>query len=215
MNSQAHNYELPTTNYELLASRKAVSLSQLAKTFLFIGATSFGGGLTAYVRRIIVENKKWMTNAEFFPGLALSQALPGANVVGISLYIANHLCGPRGVVVGLSCLIAPPAIFAFLVGYLYFTFGTLPAMESILKGVAAVACGLMASMFVESARESLKNKIDIVIFLATFFLIKKGHLSIPYAILIMAPLAIWYYRPRQVAGKRLQVTADQEGIDKP
>lgn len=194
---------------------KKVSLRQLAKTFLFIGATSFGGGLTAYVRRIIVENKKWMTNAEFFPGLALSQALPGANVVGISLYIANHLCGPRGVVVALSCLIAPPAIFAFLVGYLYFTFGTLPAMESILKGVAAVACGLMASMFVESARESLKNKIDIVIFLATFFLIKKGHLSIPYAILIMAPLAIWYYRPRQVTAHRLQVTADQEGIDKP
>ena len=215
MDQQVDHYELPTASDELLSSGKTVSLSQLAKTFLFIGVTSFGGGLTAYVRRIIVENKKWMTNAEFFPGLALSQALPGANVVGISLYIANHLCGPRGVVVGLVCLIAPPAIFTFLVGYLYFTFGTLPAMESILKGVAAVACGLMASMFVESARESLKNKIDIAIFLATFFLIKKGHLSIPYAILIMAPLAIWYYRPRRVAGQSLQVTADQEGIDKP
>ena len=184
--------------------QKNISLRQLTKTFLFIGVTSFGGGLTAYVRRIIVENKKWMTNAEFFPGLALSQALPGANVVGISLYIAHHLCGPRGIVVALSCLIAPPAIFTFFVGYLYFTFGTLPAMESILKGIAAVACGLMASMFVESARESLKNKMDIVIFLATFFLIKKEHLSIPYAILIMAPLAIWYYRPKQIA-------ADQEG----
>jgi len=186
---------IPTTLPE-----KKVSLRQLAKTFLFIGATSFGGGLTAYVRRIIVENKKWMTNAEFFPGLALSQALPGANVVGISLYIANHLCGPRGVVVALSCLIAPPAVFSFLVAYLYFSFGTLPAMESILKGVAAVACGLMASMFVESAQESLKNRVDIVIFLATFFLIKKGHLSIPYTILIIAPLAIWYYRPKKAGG---------------
>ena len=87
-------------------------------------------------------------------------------------------------------------------------------MESILKGVAAVACGLMASMFVESARESLKNKIDIVVFLVTFFLIKKGHLSIPCAILIMAPLAVWYYRPKKVTDCRLQGTADQEGIDK-
>ncbi len=196
MSQQADCCELPTDKDQPLANDKSVSLSQLAKTFLFIGATSFGGGLTAYVRRIIVENKKWMTNAEFFPGLALSQALPGANVVGISLYIANHLCGPRGVVVALGCLITPPAIFSFLVGYLYFTFGTLPVMESILKGVAAVACGLMASMFVESARESLRNKIDVAIFLTTFFLIKKGHVSIPYAILIMAPLAIWYYRPR-------------------
>lgn len=189
---------------------KKVGLRQLAKTFLFIGVTSFGGGLTAYVRRIVVENKKWMTNAEFFPGLALSQALPGANVVGISLYIANHLCGPRGGIVALSCLIAPPAIFSFFVAYLYFTFGTLPAMESILKGVAAVACGLMASMFVESAQESLKNRIDVVIFLATFFLIKKGHFSIPHAILIVAPLAIWYYRPKKTEGKKLKA----EGLEK-
>jgi chromate transporter len=138
MNQQINNCKPPAANSELLASSKAVGISQLARTFLFIGITSFGGGLTAYVRRIIVENKKWMTNEEFFPGLALSQSLPGANVVGISLYIANHLCGVRGVVVGLTCLIAPPAIFSFLVGYLYFTFGTLPAMESILKGVAAV-----------------------------------------------------------------------------
>lgn len=196
------------TNQDLV--NKEITIVQLAKTFLFIGVTSFGGGLTAYVRRIIVENKKWMTNAEFFPGLALSQALPGANVVGISLYIANHLCGPRGVIVALSCLIAPPAIFSFFVAYLYFTFGTLPAMESILRGVAAVACGLMASMFVESAKESLKNKMDIVIFLATFFLIKKGHWSIPHAILIMAPLAIWWYRPRKGTGYSSQVAADQE-----
>lgn len=181
---------------EPLKSDKDISLYQLARTFLFIGVTSFGGGLTAYIRRIIVENKKWMTNAEFFPGLALSQILPGANVVGISLYIANHLCGARGVIVALGCLIAPPAIFVFFVGYLYFTFGALPAMESMLKGVAAVACGLMASMFVESVGESLKNKMDILIFITTFFLIKEERLSIPLAILIVAPFAIWWYRPR-------------------
>lgn len=204
-----------TTPTAAILPIQKITLRQLAKTFLFIGVTSFGGGLTAYVRRIIVENKKWMTNADFFPGLALSQALPGANVVGISLYIANHLCGPRGVIVALGCLITPPVIFSFIVGYLYFTFGTLPAMESILKGVAAVACGLMASMFVESARESLKNKMDIVIFLATFFLIKKGHFSIPCAILIMAPLAIWYYRPRSAAGYGVQTTGDQKGNKKP
>lgn len=198
------------TPIQITSSMKKISLSQLAKTFLFIGVTSFGGGLTAYVRRIIVDNKKWMTNEEFFPGLALTQALPGANVVGISLYIANHLCGPRGVVVALSCLIAPPAIFSFLVAYLYFTFGTLPAMESIFKGVTAVACGLMASMFVEAAKESLKNKMDIVIFFATFFLIKKAHFSIPEAILMIAPLAIWYYRPNQLRGYRSQVTASRK-----
>ena len=55
-----------------------------------------------------------------------------------------------------------------------------------------------------------EQKIDIVIFLATFFLIKKGHLSIPYAILIMAPLAIWYYRPRKVEGERLKAEGSEK-----
>ncbi len=200
--SQAVPASISRENLEGMMTKK-ITISQLAKTFLFIGVTCFGGGLTAYVRRIIVDNKKWMTNEEFFPGLALSQALPGANVVGISLYIANHLCGPRGAIVAFGCLITPPAIFMLLVGYLYFTFGTLPAMESMLKGVAAVACGLMASMFVESARESLKNKMDIVIFFTTFFLVKKEHFPIPYVILIMAPLAIWYYRPRKVKNSKI------------
>jgi chromate transporter len=185
-----------------------VSLLQLAKVFLFIGVTSFGGGLTAYVRRIIVENKKWMTNAEFFPGVALSQFFPGANVVGIALYVAHHLRGAKGVLVSLSCLLVPPSIFTFVIGYCYFTFHTLPGIESTLRGVAAVACSLMANMFIESARESLKNSMDIVIFLTTFLLIKIGHLSVPCAIMMIAPFAIWCYRPKQIGGVRAGVSGD-------
>ncbi len=176
---------------------KKLGIGELAKTFLFIGVTSFGGGLTAYIRRIIVENKKWIADSEFFPGLALAQLLPGANVVGISLYIGNHLCGLPGAVVAACCIIIPPAIFLFIVGYFYFMLGTLPAMESILTGVASVACGLMASMFVESAKVSLKNSFDMIIFLATFLLVKVGHLHIPYVILLMAPIAVWWYRPKK------------------
>lgn len=185
-----------------LFGQKKVSLAQLTKTFLFIGATSFGGGITAYVRRIVVDNKKWLTNEEFFPGLALCQLMPGANVVGISLYIGNHLCGLIGATLAVLCIIIPPAFLFFGLGYLYFAMGTFLAVESMLKGAAAVACGLMASMFVEAAQASLKNTMDVVIFLATFLLIHYGHLHIPYVILIMAPIAIWWYRPKKTVVKK-------------
>ena len=188
---------------------KKIGLRELTKTFLFIGLTSFGGGLTAYIRRIIVDNKQWLNNAEFFPGLALSQLLPGANVVGISLYIGNHLCGLWGAFIASCCIIIPPALFLFVVGYFYFMVGAVPAMESILKGVAAVACGLMTSMFVEAAEASLKNSVDVIIFLSTFLLVKVLHLHVPYVILIMAPLAIWWYRP--ATAKQQQVKVEVEG----
>lgn len=180
---------------------RKVSLFQLTKTFLFIGFTSFGGGITAYIRRIIVEHKKWLTDDEFFPGLALCQLLPGANVVGISLYIGNHLGGLLGAFLTTSCIIVPPSIVLFVIGYFYFTYGALPAMEAVLKGVAAVACGLMTSMLVESAKASLSNKFDYAIFAITFLLIKVAHLHIPYAILITAPVAIWWYRPKLESSK--------------
>ena len=173
-----------------------VSLPQLARTFLFIGMTSFGGGITAYIRRIIVENKQWLTDEDFFPGLAFCQLLPGANVVGLSLYIGNHLCALPGALVAVVCIVLPPSLLFFGLGYLYFQLGTLPAVESMLKGAGAVACGLMASMFVEAAKASLKNSADVFIFLATFFLVKKAHLDVSYVILIMAPIAIWWYRPK-------------------
>ncbi|MFI0347180.1 MAG: chromate transporter [Chthoniobacterales bacterium] len=191
-----------STANELLANNSSplkpakVSLYELAKTFLFIGITSVGGGLTAYVRRIIVENKGWLTDEEFFPGLALCQLLPGANVVGLALYIGYHLCGVRGAIVSTISIIAPPACILFGLGYLYFSLGSLPSVDAVLIGVAAVACGLMSSMFIESAKASLKNSFDVLIFLATFSLIKFAHVHVPYAILLMAPIAIWRYRPR-------------------
>lgn len=181
-----------------------VTLSELARTFLFIGVTSVGGGLTAYVRRIIVENKKWMTDEQFFPGLALCQLLPGANVVGLALYIGNYLCGTLGAFVATVALITPPAFILFGLGYFYFSHGALPSVNAVLIGVAAVACGLMTSMFVQSARVSLRNIFDVMVFLTTFFLVKFAHVRVPYAILMMAPIAIWWYRPKRSQNKEVE-----------
>ncbi|MBX9741993.1 MAG: chromate transporter [Chthoniobacterales bacterium] len=185
------------SSFSVVIKRDKVTLSQLTKTFLFIGVTSFGGGITAYVRRIIVDNKKWLTNEEFFPGLALAQLLPGANVVGISLYIGNHLCGLIGAVIAMLCIVLPPAFLFFGLGYLYFSLGALPAVESMLKGAGAIACGMMATMFIEAAQASLKNAMDLLIFLGAFVLVHFAHLHIPYVILIVAPMAIWWYRPKK------------------
>ena len=73
-----------------------VSLWELVFFFGLIGLTSFGGGLTAYIRRLAVTQKGWLTDEEFFSALAIVQILPGARVVGISVYIGNHLRGLLG-----------------------------------------------------------------------------------------------------------------------
>ncbi len=170
-------------------------MTELAGLFLFIGLTSFGGGITAYIRRLVVTQKKWLTDEEFLPGLGLVQLLPGANVVGLSVYIGNHLKGPLGSVVALGSLLLPPFISTCALGFLYFHAGKTADTKALLAGITAVACGLMASMVFEAGEKAIKGLFDVVLILITFALVRFLHLSVPLTILIVAPLAIWWHRP--------------------
>ena len=172
------------------------TLYELASLFAFIGMTSFGGGLTAYIRRLVVSQKRWLTDEEFLPGLGLVQLLPGANVVGLSVYIGNHLRGPIGSVVALTSIITPPFVMVCGLGFLYFHAGTTTDTRALLAGVTAAACGLMASMVFEAGQKAITGIMDILLILLTFALVRVAHLQVPYVIMIVAPLAIWWHRPR-------------------
>jgi chromate transporter len=170
--------------------------AELARLFAFIGMTSFGGGLTAYIRRLVVGQKRWLTDDEFLPGLALVQLLPGANVVGLSVYIGNHLRGPLGALIAVTSLITPPFVMVCALGFLYFHAGKTADAGAILAGVTAAACGLMASMVFEAGQKAITGIFDIFLIAFTFSLVRFAHLHVPYVIMIVAPLAIWWHRPR-------------------
>ena len=171
------------------------SLLELGALFAFIGITSFGGGLTAYIRRLVVSQKKWLTDEEFLPGLALVQILPGANVAGLSVYIGNHLRGPMGAVVSLGSILAAPFIMVCILGFLYFDEGASKHATAVLAGVTAAACGLMASMVFEAGQKAIRGVFDVLLIVITCALVRVAHLHVPYVIMIVAPIAIWWHRP--------------------
>jgi len=72
---------------------------------------------------------------------------------------------------------------------------------AMLAGITAVACGLMASMVFEAGQKSIKGVFDIILILITFALVRFAHLHVPVVILIMAPLALWWHRPRKNSTK--------------
>jgi chromate transporter len=179
------------------------SLLELAGLFAFIGLTSFGGGITAYIRRLVVTQKRWLTDEEFLPGLGLVQLLPGANVVGLTVYIGNHLKGPLGSAVALFSLFVPPFVTTCALGFLYFHAGRTADAGAVLMGVTAAACGLMASMVFESGQKAIKGAFDIALILLTFALVRFAHLHVPIVILIVAPIALWWHRPRKPPAKEM------------
>jgi len=73
------------------ASSNRISSPQLFLIFSRIGLTSFGGGLSGWLLREFVQSRKWLTEEEFFSGLAISQAMPGINMTNVAIWIGYRL----------------------------------------------------------------------------------------------------------------------------
>ena len=83
---------------------------------------SFGGGLSAWSREVIVVEKKWMADEEFLSAITMCRILPGANQVNLAVFVGSKfrgLAGAGAAVIGLSLL---PVLIVLGLGYAYFQF---------------------------------------------------------------------------------------------
>src|SRR5436309_11110883 len=94
------------------------TLLQLCAAFALISLCGFGGVL-AWSRRMLVEQRKWMTAEEFNHAYALCQFLPGPNVVNLSVVFGRRIRGALGSLVALAGLIGPPFVIVSLIGFAY------------------------------------------------------------------------------------------------
>ena len=73
-----------------------VSLFELAWTFNHIALASFGGGLSAWSREVLVVEKKWMGEEEFLSAMTMCRILPGANQVNMAVFVGTKMAGIPG-----------------------------------------------------------------------------------------------------------------------
>lgn len=120
------------------------SLSDLFFSFTFLALQGFGGVL-AVVQREVVERKQWMTRDEFVEEWAVAQVMPGPNVVNLALTIGARYFGWRGAVAALSGMLAAPMVVVLALAVTYSQFSHLPQVQGALRGMGAVAAGLIAA----------------------------------------------------------------------
>jgi len=170
-------------------------LRDLLIQFLLIGAISFGGGIIAYERLLLVDKRKWLTADEFMAYLAISQTMPGLNSVNLAVLTGDFLRGTIGSVVAVAGLILPGSVFVLGIGILYSTHTNHPMANVILAGIAAAATGLLTAITVRIGSGHWRQLKSVLIITATFLLMSVGKLSLPWVLLIMAPMALYLYRP--------------------
>ena len=114
-------------------------------SFTWLALQGFGGVL-AVVQRELVEKKRWMTNEEFVKDWAVAQIMPGPNVINLSIMIGDRYFGVRGAFTALAGMLTLPLILVVAVAVVYAEFSHHPAVAGALRGMGAVAAGLIGGM---------------------------------------------------------------------
>jgi len=177
------------------APSSAPSAASIFLAFARIGATSFGGGLIAYLQDAIVSEKKWMDEEEFLAALEIGQTLPGGNAVNVAIITGRKLSGPMGAIAAASGLILPGVALLVVLGLLYQRFHHNPDIAAGLAGVAAAAVGLLLQVTLKIGAKQFRNLRDVAFVLVTFVLVAFLHASLPVILFLVAPVAIALCRP--------------------
>ena len=180
----------------------SVGLWEIFIEFLIIGAVSFGGGIVAYEKILLTEKKKWLTDDEFMATLAISQTMPGLNAVNIAVLAGDKLRGALGAIIATIGLLIPGCTFVLVVGLIYLQSSDHPVANMLLTGVAAAATGLLSAITFRIGKKQFSEIKPLIILIATFLLMSFAGLSLPAVLAIMAPIAIFIYRPKKGDAER-------------
>jgi chromate transporter len=159
--------------------------------FAKIAAGGFGGVL-AWSRRVIVQQRGWMTAEEFNEQLALCQVLPGGNIVNFSIMFGYRAGGALGSLAALLGLVGPPTILMIVAGTLYQRYGALPALRGAFAGIAAAAAGLVIATVAQMIGATIKDRLrpGHVLAAVTFAAVGIMRWPLPWVIAVVMPIGV-------------------------
>lgn len=162
---------------------------QLFRGFLGIGLLGFGGVLPL-ARRMLVDDRRWLSPQEFADLLGLCQFLPGGNVINMSVAVGMKFRGWRGALAAILGLTAVPTAFVVVLGTIYERYTGDPHVQHVFAGLAAAAAGLLIAMAIKMLRPLLKRPAALLI--VALFLVSIAVLRLPLltTMLVLAPLSI-------------------------
>jgi chromate transporter len=134
----------PEPSTEPAAPNRPASRADLFLSFTWLALQGFGGVL-AVVQRELVEKKRWMTREQFIEDWAVAQIMPGPNVVNLSLMIGGRYFGLSGALVALAGMLAAPLVVVLALAALYGSVAETATAQNALRGMGAVAAGLITA----------------------------------------------------------------------
>jgi chromate transporter len=159
---------------------------ELFVAFSVLALQGFGGVLPV-AQRELVEKRRWLTREQFVETLSVGQVLPGPNIVNVALMVGDRFLGWRGALAAFAGILAAPLMIVLALAVLYARFAEQPVVAGAMRGMGAVAAGLILAMAIKLApmlkRNPLPLALSVAALLATWVLV--GLLRLPMAWLVL------------------------------
>lgn len=175
------------------------SPTELFTAFTVLALQGFGGVLPV-AQRELVEKRRWLTREQFVETLSVGQVLPGPNIINVSLMVGDRFFGWRGALAAVAGMLAAPLVIVMALALLYTHFAAEPRVVGAMRGMGAVAAGLIFAMGLKFAPTLKRSPLPLALCaaaaLATWAAV--GLLRLPMAWLVlglgggMVGFAVWW-----------------------
>jgi chromate transporter len=188
---------------EAIAPKPAYSLWQLVIYALQLGTLGFGGpvALVGFMHRDLVEQRKWISEADYKEGLTLAQLMPGPLAAQLAIYLGYvHYRITGATLVGIA-FVLPSFLMVIALGAAYVAYGGLPWMQAVFYGVGASVIGIIAISAYKLTTKSIgKDKLLWAIYVcaATITIVTESEIVWLFLIagmlvwLVKAPPKNWF-----------------------
>jgi chromate transporter len=180
-----------TTNVRPTASH-SVSLAEAFRVWTRVALLSFGGpaGQIAVMHRILVEEKRWVSESRFLHALNYCMLLPGPEAQQLATYIGWLMHRTLGGIMAGGLFVVPGIIAIMALSYIYAAFGNVPFVTALFFGLKAAVLAIVLEAVVRIGKRALKNNAMLLIAAAAFVGI--FFLSVPFPAIILGAALIGY-----------------------
>jgi chromate transporter len=140
--------------------RRPASCRALWWVFNRLALQGFGGVLPI-AHRELVERERWLSAAQFVELLTVGQVLPGPNIVNLAILFGDRQFGWRGALAACAGLLTLPLLIVLALATLYASFAANPLLAGALRGMGAVAAGLVIATAVKLSRTLQRNPLGL------------------------------------------------------
>ena len=176
-----------------------ISLADLTRVFLRIGLLSFGGPAAqiALMHREIVDDRKWVTEAEYLSALSFCMLLPGPEAMQLATWIGWRKHGTLGGLIAGGLFVLPGAIVVLALTMIYAQWGQLPVVAALFTGVQAAVLAVVIEALLRVSKRALKARKHWIIATAAFCGL--FFLAVPFPVIILAA-GMWGFATTAATG---------------